>query len=71
MGGHPVEDYAYPGLMTFVYKSHKIPGISIAARYSKITRHLISPGAIVGMLGNGHQLYMGVTHFLDVWYKLL
>ena len=53
---HPVHDDAKPGLMTAVHELAELVWISKTARGCKITRDLVSPGTIEGMLGEPHQL---------------
>ncbi|GBE36717.1 hypothetical protein BMS3Bbin07_00868 [bacterium BMS3Bbin07] len=69
MAGNPVEDNTHPGLMTPVDKEHKVLRCAEPACRGKITRALIPPGSIEGMLGDGKELYMGITEFLDVRYQ--
>ena len=62
MGRHPVQDHTDSLLVQIVHEIHKILTGSISAGRRIISRHLISPGSIKGMLHNRHKLYVCVPH---------
>ena len=68
--GHPVEDNANVGLVAGVDEVLELLGRTIATGGRVVARHLIAPGAIKGMLHDGQDLDMGVTHLLDVIHEL-
>jgi len=66
MRGHPIQDYANPLLMKMIDKIAKIIWASVAAGRAEIACRLIAPGGIVGVLRDGEQLNMSITHLLEV-----
>ena len=66
VGGHPIQNDAYPGLMQAVDEPAQIIGGAKAAGGGEITCHLIAPGGIQGVLHHGKQLYMGEAHLLYI-----
>ena len=47
-------------------KETEIVSRTITAGWRKVTGGLVTPGGIVGMLGNGQQLDVRETHFTDI-----
>ena len=66
MGGHPVQDHADPGLVHFIHEEHEVLRSPVSGGRRVIADHLIAPGAVEGMLHDGHQLDMGIAHFLHI-----
>ena len=64
MCGHPVQNHTYACPVQLVYQIHEILRGSVPGRGRVITRHLVAPGAVEGMLRNAHQLHVGKLHFL-------
>ena len=50
MRRHPVEDNTNIVLMQIVYQIHKVLGPAVAAGGCEITRRLVAPGAVEGVL---------------------
>ena len=70
MCGYPVKYHAYARLVHRVYKVLKLVGSSVSRGGREVGRHLISPRALKGILGQGHHLNMRISHLLDVRSKL-
>ena len=66
MGRHPVEDHAQAGGMAPVDEVHEILGRAEAAGGREEAEHLVAPGAVEGVFGDGQHLDVGVAHLLDV-----
>ena len=66
MSRNPVQDDTDPLFMHIVYEIFELLRSTIAGGGSIVAGYLVAPGAIVGMLGNSHQLYVGIAHFFDV-----
>ena len=62
MGRYPVQDHADLVPVQVIDHVHEIPGRAVAGSGRVIARHLITPGTVKGMLGNAHQLHVGVAH---------
>ena len=71
VGRDPVHDYADSRLVAAVHKAHKVLGFAIAGGGGKVPRHLIAPGTVIGVLGQGHKFDVGETHVLDVGDQLV
>src|SRR5579884_3854768 len=59
---YPVENHSNTSLVQIVHKEHEVLRRSIARRGSKISRGLITPGGVEGMLHDGQQFHMGEVH---------
>ena len=57
--------------MELIYHTHKAFGCAEAGCWSEISHYLISPRAVVGVLGQRHELNVGIAHFLYIWDKLI
>ena len=66
--GHPVQDNADSGIVQLVDHIHEVIGCSVARCRRIVTRDLISPGAVEGVLGNADQLDMGIAELLQILY---
>ena len=66
MRRYPVKNHANLVLMAFVDQMCKILRCSITGSRCIISRYLISPGTIVWILGNPHQLNVGIPHLPDI-----
>ena len=66
MGRNPVQDHADARLVELIHEIHEILRRAVPGRRRVVTDHLVSPGAVQGMLHDGHQLYVGVAHLLDI-----
>ena len=62
MGGHPVEDYAEPGLVRAVDEALEALRIAVAAGGGEKPDRLIPPGRIERMLRHGKKLKVGKAH---------
>ena len=71
MARHPVHDDGNAVFMGLVYQIHEVLRFAVAAGYRIIACSLIAPGAIIGMLTEGHELQMGVMHILHVLDELI
>ena len=67
VGGHPVEDDPDPVLVQVVDQVHEVLGAAVAGSRGVVARHLIAPGPVEGVLGNPHELDVGVAHVLHVF----
>ena len=67
---HPVEDHADPLLVQAVDQIHEILRRAVPARGREITRDLVAPGAVEGMLHHGHELHVGEARVLEVLRKI-
>ncbi|MNK46985.1 hypothetical protein D3C87_657860 [compost metagenome] len=66
VGRHPVEDDAYAGLVAGVDEMLEVIGTAVATGGGEHAHRLIAPGAAEGVLGDRHQLDVGVAHLGDV-----
>ena len=64
--GHPIENNAYTRLVHCIHKRHKILWRAVTCGRRVISAHLISPRAIEGMLADGHQLHVCISHLLKI-----
>ena len=71
VGRNPVQYDAYAVLMQVVDKIHELRRCTIAGGRGKVSRHLISPGAVKWVFCNAHQLYMGIAHLLYISCQLM
>ena len=71
MSRDPVEDDADAVLVHVIHKILEILRQAVAGGGGVITRDLIAPAAVEGMLGDAHQLDVGVAHVLDVGRQLM
>ena len=71
VGGHPVEDDADVRLMAAVDELHELLRLAVAGRGRVVAGDLIAPAGVVGVLGDGHELDVGVAHFLYVGDQLV
>ena len=69
--GDPVEDDADALLVAGVDEVLELLGVAVARGGGEVARHLVAPGAVEGVLHDGHQLDVGVAHALDVAHELL
>ena len=69
MGGNPVQNHADFILMKIIHQIFKLQRTPIAGCGGIIACHLVSPGAVKGMLGNSHQLHMGIAHLFHIVHK--
>jgi hypothetical protein len=70
MRGHPVQNDADARFVRAVNKIHQVFGIAETARRGVITRHLVTPGREIRVLGHRHQLDVGEAHFFDIRHKV-
>ncbi len=66
MRRHPVEDHADAALVQVVDEPGEILGRAVAVGRGEEARHLVAPGAVEGVLGDGHQLDVGEAHLRRV-----
>ena len=62
MGRHPVKNDADAFFMQVIDEIHEFLWRPVTGGRGKIARDLISPGAVVRMLRDAHQLDVGVSH---------
>src|ERR1700731_3806853 len=67
MGGSPVEDDSYSGVVTTIDEIHEVCGRPVAAGGGVIAEGLVAPGAIEGMLHDRKQFDVGISEFFYVW----
>src|SRR5579885_2732360 len=66
MRGHPVEQHPDPLLVQVIDKVLEIFWRAKAAGWGIIASYLVPPGAIIGILCNRKQLYMGESCLFDI-----
>src|SRR3984893_18583752 len=66
MRGDPVENNTDTKLVQMIDEIHQVFRRAIARGGRKVTRGLISPGAVKRMLRDGHELDMGEAEVLEV-----
>ena len=71
VGGNPVQDDADALAVEIIDQVHKFLGRAVAGGGGKISRNLIAPGGVQGVLRDAHQLHMGVAHLLNVGGQLV
>ena len=67
----PVEDHADAGLVAGVNEVHELLGVAVARGGGVVAGGLVAPGAVKGVLVDGHDLDVGVAHVLDVGNELV
>ena len=70
MRRHPVNDHTDALMVHVIHKAHEVRRRTITGCRCVVAGHLISPGRIIGMFHDGHQLHIVITHFLHVFGKL-
>src|ERR1700722_16292913 len=63
---HPVENYPDAMLVKIIDQVHEIFGATVAAGGSEISRGLVSPGSVEGVLHNGKNLDVSEPQVLGV-----
>ena len=71
VGRNPVQYDAYAVFMQVVYEIHELFRRAVAGGGGKVSRHLISPGAVKWVFRNAHQLHMGIAHLLYISCQLM
>ena len=71
VGRDPVHNDPDPRLVAPVHKAHKVFGLAVTGGGGEIAHHLVAPGAIVGILGQGHKLNVGEPHVLHIGDQLV
>ena len=66
MGGHPVQNHADAGAVHSINEILEILRSAETAGGRIVSRHLVSPGAVKGMLHHRHQLHVGIPHLRQV-----
>ena len=66
VGRHPVENHSEALLMQGVDEIHEVLGRAVTAGRREKAGHLVTPGWIKRMFGDGHELDMREGHLLDV-----
>ena len=66
MGRHPVQNDAYAGAMHGINEILKILRSTETAGGRIVSRYLVSPGAVEGMLHHGHQFHVGIAHLRQI-----
>jgi hypothetical protein len=66
MGGDPVQNDSDIIFMAGIYKIFKVLWCSITACRGKITRNLVTPRTVIGMLHNRKKLQMSIPHSLGI-----
>ena len=66
---YPVQNDSHPCFVQFIDQIHKIPGRTISGSRCVVARYLITPGTVIRMLRNTHQLNVSILHFLQVFYN--
>src|SRR4051794_36131863 len=71
MRGHPVHEYADTRLVQTIHEAHEVSRRTVTRRRCEMSQHLITPRAVVRMLGDADQLDMRVAHVEHVRYQLI
>src|SRR5699024_6186633 len=71
MSRYPVKNHTDPVAVEIVYKVHKFLGRAVTGCRGKISRDLVAPRAVKGVLGDSHELHMCIPHLLYVGGKLM
>ena len=66
MSRHPVQNHADVVAVQVVDHIGKIFRRTVTAGRSKVTGHLVAPGAVKGMLRDSHQFDMGIAHLFQI-----
>ena len=69
--GNPVQNHSDAGLVAGVDEVHELLGGAVTRGCCEVSRSLISPRSVEGVLGEGHDLDMGIAHLLDVSHELI
>ena len=69
--GNPVKQNADVRLMALVNEFHELLRVAVAGGRRIIARDLIAPRGIVGILGQRHQLDVGIAHLLQIGDQML
>ena len=64
---NPVQYDTDTVLVKVIHKICKICRSAVTAGRRIVARHLISPGTVIWIFANSHELHMGVAHFLDIF----
>src|SRR5208337_1536788 len=71
MRRNPIQDDPESGLVGLVDKVAEVIGGAEARGGRKVAGRLVTPRTVIGMLGDGHELDMAISHVFDVLHKLL
>ena len=66
VGGHPVEEHPDPRPVEPVHEGHELGGFPVAPGGGEVSRDLVAPGAVEGMLHHRHQFHVGEAELLHV-----
>ena len=62
VGRYPVHNDADAGLVHGIDEVLEVVGVAVSRGRGVVARDLIAPGAVIGVLRNGHDLHMGIAH---------
>src|ERR1700722_19929570 len=71
MGGSPIEDDSYSGVVTTIDEIHEVCGLTIPAGGGVIAKGLVAPRAVEGMLHDWEQFDVGGSEIFYIGYKLI
>ena len=71
VGRYPVQDNADPLLVHIVHEIHEVFRCSVSAGGGEISRYLVAPGTVKGMLHHRQKLDVGIAHLLHVGRQLM
>ena len=71
MSRYPVQNNADAFFVQIIDKIHEFLRCPVTGGRSEISGYLVSPGTIIGMLGDSHQFDMGVTHHFNIISQLM
>ena len=66
VGRNPVQNDADALLVQIVDKIHEFLRAAVAGGGGIVAGYLVTPGSVKGMLGNAHELHVGVAHLQDI-----
>ena len=66
MGGHEVDDGTDAGIVQTVHEFLQFRRGPVPGRGREESRVLVAPAAVKGMLGQGHDLHMGIMVLFDI-----
>src|SRR5262249_30195467 len=68
---NPVEQHADIVLVAVIDEIHEVLRRAVASGGGIVASDLIAPGAVEGMLADGHELNVGIAQLLHIWHELV
>ena len=70
VAGNPVHNYADAGAVQRIDQVAQVVRAAVAVVRRVVAGHLVAPGGLEGVLGDAHELYVGVAQLLHVLHQL-